>query len=170
MSLTFVAATLVATGCTNAMDGTASPSTTGAAGASSTKSGNADAFGTMEACQVLDQLLAGHGFDAGERISARNECHASKFDFATYSLALDSTQGLTEYRAQNPGATMTSINGRTAMQATPEEGMCEFALDVDQHARALATVTMARAKDATQACSNAQQYAEQLESLLPKAR
>lgn len=160
------AAALLAAGCTSSVSGAPAPETSSSA---ATSASAANVFGRMDACQVLDQLLSGQGFDPGKRYSKRNECHAQKFDFAVYSMALDPVQGLDEYKTQNPTATPTTVNGRNAMQVTPGEGMCEFALEVSQHARALATVTMAQAQQSAQACPLAQQYAERLEPLLPKS-
>lgn len=165
-----IAAGLLATACSNTVTGNPAPSNTASSGSASTSTATSNVFDTMDACQVLDQLLTGQGFNPGEKVSARNECHASKLDFGTYSIALDPVQGLAEFTSTNPSSVKTSINDRTAMQAQPGEGMCEFVLEVSQHARALAGVTMARAKDSAQACPNARQFAEKLEPLLPKAQ
>ncbi|MFD2419013.1 DUF3558 family protein [Amycolatopsis pigmentata] len=160
-------AALGLTGCSSTTPGTAFPST-GATSTGTTTTGNANVFSALNACQVLDQLLTGQGFDPGENISRRNECDASKLNFGTYSIALDPARGLSEYRTENSGAMTTTINGRNALQAKPSAAMCEFALEVGQHARALATATMAESTANAQACPSAKQLAEKLEPLLPK--
>src|SRR5690242_11373883 len=66
-------AALALAGCSNTTPGTASPST-GASGTSTTSTANANVFSALNACQVLDHLLTGQGFDPGENISRRNEC------------------------------------------------------------------------------------------------
>lgn len=164
-----IAAAVAVTGCSSTTDGNPSPSTDSAA-PSTTSTADGNVFGTLNACRVLDQLLAGQGFDPGDNESTRNECDASKLDFGTYSVALDPTQGLADFAASNPGATQTTINGRNAMQAQPTPTMCVYALEVGQKARALAMATMAYTTDDAQACPNAQQLAERLEPLLPKGR
>lgn len=158
------AAAVAVTGCSSTTPGNPLPST------STTSTASANVFGSLNACQVLDQLLAGQGFDPGANISRRNECDASKLDFGTYGIALDPGQGLSEYATDNPGAATKSINGRNALQAKPSAALCEFALQVGQHARALATATMAKSTDNAQACPSAKLLAEKLEPLLPKDR
>lgn len=167
-----IAAILATSGCSSAVSGNPVPSGTTSSGPGSTAPSSAagDVFGGMDACQVLNQLLTTQGFDPGERVSMRNECHASKLDVGTYSLALDPVQGLAEFATTDPNAVKTSINGRNVMKSQDQEGMCWFALEVGQHARALAGMTVAREKEAAQACPNARQLAEKLEPLLPKAR
>ncbi len=147
----------------SAVPGSASP-----ADAVPSTTTSANVFGTMNACQVLDQLLAGQGFDPGQNKSARNQCTASKLEFGTYGLTFDQSQNLADFAASNPGATQTAVNGRNAMQALPTPGMCVYALEVGQNARATAGVNMAYPKDNAKACPNAKQLAERLEALLPK--
>ncbi|WP_027942641.1 DUF3558 domain-containing protein [Amycolatopsis taiwanensis] len=156
-------AAMAVTGCSSTIAGTASPATTSRTG---TASGNV--FDALNACQVLDQLLAGQGFHPGDNQNTRNECTTSKLDFGAYSIALDPTRGLTEFAASNVGATQTVVNGRNAMQAEPSPGMCVYALEVGQNALALALANMASSTDNAQACPNAEQLAEKLEPLLPK--
>lgn len=164
-----IVAALGLAGCSSTTPGTASPST-GATGTSATSTANANVFSALNACQVLDHLLTGQGFAPGENISRRNECDASKLNFGTYGIALDPARGLNEYAADTPGATTTRINGRNALEAKPSAAMCEFALEVGQHARALATAVMASSTDNAQACPSAKQLAEKLEPLLPKGQ
>ncbi|WP_156131603.1 DUF3558 domain-containing protein [Amycolatopsis methanolica] len=124
----------------------------------------------MDACAVLEQLVEGEGFGPGERKTARNECHASKPDYGKYSLALDPVQGLAEYARQVPGRAPAAINGREARQGEPfgaGQGMCEFALQVGEHGRAVVTETMLRAEQRAHACEAARELATELEPLLP---
>ncbi len=151
----------LATACTDTVAGTAAP----AAGATATAS--ADVFAGLNACQLLDQLNAGQGFNPGENKSARNQCTASKPEFITYSLALDSTQGLSGFAVDNTGAREISINGRDALQADIPTGGCAVAVGVGEHALALVLATMARASEDAQGCPNAQAFAEKVEPLLP---
>lgn len=165
MALPLVAATtLTLAACSTTTMGHASPSTASA----TTSTTPANPFGTMQACQILDQLLAGQGFEPGSNKSARNQCIASKLYFGTYAVVLDPEQGLDEFSTQNPGAVSTQINGRNAMRDEPVPGMCAFALEVSRSARALVVATMPDPKDRAQACPNAKQLAERLEPLLPK--
>ncbi|MEU0462641.1 DUF3558 family protein [Amycolatopsis sp. NPDC006131] len=160
-----VACTLAAgTACTSTVPGSALP-VPGPAPSSS--SGNSDVFAGLNACQLLDQLNAGQGFNPGENKSARNQCTASKPEFITYSLALDSTQGLSGFAADNNGAREISINGRDALQADIPTGGCAVAVGVGEHALALVLATMARASEDAQGCPNAQAFAEKVEPLLP---
>lgn len=161
------AAAVVMTGCYTTMAGSASkptePTPTGTTGTV-----NSNPFGTLKACQVLDQLLAGQGFAPGDNQNARNECTTSKIDFGAYSIALDPTRDLTDFEATNAGTTQTVVNGRNAMQAKPTRGMCVYALEVGQNARALVLANMADPRQGAQSCPSAKQLAEKLEPLLPK--
>ena len=145
------------------MTGTAAP-------APATSASNSDVFANLNACQVLDQLNAGQGFEPGWNISVRNQCNATKPGFASYALALDGVQGLSEFATANTGVLDISINGRDAMQANASTGGCAVAVEVSEHARALVVVTMARASEDAQACPNARTFAERVEPLLPKVR
>jgi hypothetical protein len=122
----------------------------------------------LNACQVLDQLLAGQGFDPGKNQNKRNECTTSKLNFGAYSIALDSTQGIADFATSNAGATQTAVNGRKAMEFEPSPGMCVYALEAGQNARALAISNMASSTANARACPSAKQLAEKLEPLLPK--
>lgn len=123
----------------------------------------------MDACTVLEQLVAGQGFQPGVRKTARNECHVSKDEYGTLSLALDPLQGLAELQADDPGLASLRINGREALVGEPEHaGMCELGLEVGEHARALVLATMVDPQNYAQACPAAQELATRLEPLLPK--
>ena len=152
------------TGCTSTVTGTASP----ASGASPTAS--ADVFAGINACQVLDQLVAGDGFDPGENKSRRNECGATKPGVSTYGLALDPVQGLREFSETNDAVESTSVNGRDALQADMPVGGCAIAIEVGEHARAMVQVSLATGPDDPRACVDARAFAERLEPLLPKVR
>ncbi|GAB3576127.1 hypothetical protein GCM10027445_39700 [Amycolatopsis endophytica] len=160
----------VGTACTSAVSGTPSAAPTTQ---NSTPTGS-DVFAGLDACQLLDQLNAGQGFAPGENKSRRNQCTASKPGFATYGLALDSVQGLSEFDAANAGATSISVNGRDGMQADIPVGGCAVAVGVGvgvgEHARALVLVTMERASEDAHGCPNARAFAEKVEPLLPQAR
>ncbi|MGI6869898.1 DUF3558 domain-containing protein [Amycolatopsis sp. 3B14] len=157
-----LAATMAA--CTTTVAGTASP----ISGVSPTA--NADVFAGLNACQVLDQLVAGEGFNPGENTSRRNECGALKPRFGSYGLALDPVQGLREYRETNDAVTDVSVNGRNALQADIPTGGCAIAIEVGEHARALVQVALVTSPRDPQACVDAQVLAEKLEPLLPKVR
>ncbi|MDQ0378089.1 DUF3558 domain-containing protein [Amycolatopsis thermophila] len=118
----------------------------------------------------MEQLTADQGFGPGENISSRNECDVTKYDFATYGLALDPVQGLPEFAAANEGEVSLSVNGRDALQANIPTGGCAIAIAVTEHARAMVTVSMARYSQDSEACPNAKAFAEKVEPLLPKAR
>ncbi|WP_431903507.1 DUF3558 family protein [Amycolatopsis thermoflava] len=155
---------LAAVGCTSTVTGTATPASSAPATSS------ADVFAGLNACQVLDQLYAGEGFNPGENKTRRNECGILKPEFGSYGLALDPSQGLSEFAEANTGVQTTSINGRNAMQAPILGGGCAIAIEVTQHARALVTVNMSSTTDDPQACPNARTLAERVEPLLPKVR
>ncbi|MFD4251797.1 DUF3558 domain-containing protein [Amycolatopsis thermoflava] len=148
-------------GCTSTVSGTPSPAP------STSTAPSADVFAGLNACQILDQLNAGQGFNPGENKSARNQCVALKPDFASYALALDSAQGLAEFATTNTGVETISINGRDAMQAVTSTAGCAVAIGVGEHARALVVVTMVRASEDAQRCPNARALAERVEPLLP---
>lgn len=169
LAAAITAAALAVTSCSSTTPGTASPST-GAVSPSTASTATANVFGSLNACRILDQLVAGQGFASGTNESARNQCTTSKLNFGAYGIAFDPMQGLSEYSSQNPGATTTTINGRKALQAEPSPGFCEFALEVGQHARAQAGANMASSTANAQACPNAKQLAEKLEPLLPKGQ
>ncbi|GHF09657.1 hypothetical protein GCM10017786_49000 [Amycolatopsis deserti] len=153
---------LAAAACTNTVNGLEAP----ASSVPTTRS--TDVFNGLDACQLLDQLNTGQGFNHGENKSARNQCVALKSGFATYALALDSVQGLSEFATTNTGVVETSINGRDAMQANTSASGCAIAIGVGEHARALVIATMVRFEDNQQACPNARSLAERVEPLLPK--
>ncbi|NIH82459.1 DUF3558 domain-containing protein [Amycolatopsis viridis] len=137
----------------------------------STKATAEDELKSFDACAVLDHLVEGEGFQPGVRKTARNECHASKTDYGTYSIALDPEQGLAEFGSQASDIVPFTINGREARRGKPGiAGMCEVAIEVGEHARALAAATMTRPGDDAKACPDAQALAARLEPLLPKAR
>ncbi|NYI88333.1 hypothetical protein HNR02_001656 [Amycolatopsis endophytica] len=137
---------------------------------SSNPGSGADVFAGLNACQVVEQLTTGQGFGPGENISRRNECDATKDDFATYGLALDPVQGLTEFAAANDGEVSLSVNERNALQANIPTGGCAIAMEVGDHARAMVTVSMARYSQDSEACPNARAFAEKVEPLLPQSR
>ncbi|MDQ0378083.1 hypothetical protein [Amycolatopsis thermophila] len=85
--------------CTSTVTGTASPAASASTGTTPT---NSDVFAGLNACQVLDQLNAGQGFEPGRNISARNQCNATKPGFGSYALALDSVQGLSGSLLRTP--------------------------------------------------------------------
>ncbi|OXM62235.1 MULTISPECIES: DUF3558 domain-containing protein [Amycolatopsis] len=154
---------LATTACTTTVVGTASP-------APSASVANSDVFAGFNACQVLDQLVAGQGFNPGENKSRRNECGATKREFGTYGLALDPTQGLGEFAQTNDAVQSVSVNGRDAMQADIPTGGCAIAVEVGEHARAVVLATLITGPRDPQACVDAQALAEKLEPLLPKVR
>ncbi|GAB3576130.1 hypothetical protein GCM10027445_39710 [Amycolatopsis endophytica] len=154
---------LALSACTSTVAGTASP----APGASSDPT-TSDVFAGLDACRILDQLNAGQGFNPGENKSARNQCVALKSGFASYALALDPVQGLSEFAATNTDPLAISINGRDAMQANTPSGGCAIAIGVGEHARALVVATMVRFEENAQACPNAKAFAERVEPLLPR--
>jgi len=152
---------LVTAGCTTTVTGTASP-------APSSSVPNTDVFAGLIACQVLDQLVAGEGFNPGENTSRRNECGATKPEFGAYGLALDPVQGLREFAETSDGVVNRSVNGRAAMEANIPSGGCAIAIEVGEHARAMVQVALASGPRDPQACVDAQALAERLEPLLPK--
>ncbi|MEV5297080.1 DUF3558 domain-containing protein [Amycolatopsis methanolica] len=125
-------------------------------------------FADMNACQILDQLNAGQGFERGRNISKRNECTASKYEYGANGLALDPVQGLAEFRQTDPGASEITINGRKALEVFGEIGGCAIAVEVGPHARALINVNMASPRNNPQACPDARSLAERVEPLLPR--
>ncbi|WP_243859190.1 DUF3558 domain-containing protein [Amycolatopsis arida] len=136
---------------------------------STTAPGN-DVFAGLNACRVIDDLLDDQGFNPGENKTARNECVASKLEYGGIGLALDSTQGIAELAKRSPDAVELKINGRKALQTPTNIGTgCAVALEVDQHARAMVTVSPVGSSD-LDACAEARRYAEELEPKLPEAR
>ncbi|GAB3570274.1 hypothetical protein GCM10027445_23500 [Amycolatopsis endophytica] len=127
-------------------------------------------FAGLNACQVLDQLVAGEGFDPGENISRRNECDATKPGVSTYGLALDPVQGLREFAETSEGLVNATVNGRQAMQADIPLGGCAIAIEVGAHARAMVQVALATGPRDPRACVDAQAFAEKLEPLLPEGQ
>ncbi|GAB3570293.1 hypothetical protein GCM10027445_23550 [Amycolatopsis endophytica] len=146
--------------CTSTVAGTASPVVTSSAAS--------DVFAGLNACQVLDRLVAGEGFDPGVNKSRRNECGATKPEFGTYGLALDPVQGLREFAETSEDVVTTSVNGRNALQASIPLGGCAIAIEVGEHARAMVQVSLSTTPRDPQACVDAQAFAEKLEPLLPR--
>ncbi|NIH84663.1 DUF3558 domain-containing protein [Amycolatopsis granulosa] len=129
-----------------------------------------DVFAGLNACQILDRLVAGQGFDPGENKSHRNQCGATKHDFGTLGVALDPKQGLSEFAQANAAVRSTSVNGRDALQADIPTGGCAIAVEVGEHARALVLATLVTGPRDPQACVDAHSLAEKLEPLLPKVQ
>ncbi|NIH86170.1 DUF3558 family protein [Amycolatopsis granulosa] len=154
----------VVTACTSTVSGSPSPAPVVPP---ISRPGSSDVFAGLDACRLLDQLNAGQGFNPGENKSRRNQCTASKLDFATYSIALDATQGLREFAATNTGVREISVHARKAMEADISTGGCAVAVEVADRALALVLVTMARGSEDAQGCPNARSFAEKLEPLLP---
>ncbi|WP_431928111.1 DUF3558 domain-containing protein [Amycolatopsis tucumanensis] len=153
--------------CTATVDGAPAPDP--AVTASPTGTNASDLLRSLDACTVLDQLLAGQGFQPGERKTVRNECVASKSEYGALAIALDPVQGLAELQAQEPRAMSTQVNGRSALQVgSPADGMCEVGLAVGEHARALVIASISRSDVRDQVCTAAQELAGRLEPLLPK--
>ncbi|GHF09650.1 hypothetical protein GCM10017786_48990 [Amycolatopsis deserti] len=157
-------AALTTAACTSTVSGTATPAS------SAPTTSSADVFAGLNACQVLDQLYAGQGFNPGENKTRRNECGILKPQFGSYGLALDPSQGLSEFAAANTEVQDISINGRNAMQANILGGGCAIAIEVTEHARAMVTVNMSNTTDDPKACPNARTLAEKVEPLLPKVQ
>ncbi|NIH78776.1 DUF3558 domain-containing protein [Amycolatopsis viridis] len=129
----------------------------------------ADVLKSMDACTVLNQLLAGQGFDQGERKTTRNECVATKLDYGGLGIALDPVQNLAELQAQLPGTTGLQISGRKALMGQPSgPGSCEVGLEVDEHARAVVIASISRSDLRDQVCTAAQELATKLEPVLPR--
>ncbi|NIH87388.1 DUF3558 domain-containing protein [Amycolatopsis granulosa] len=160
-----MAVALVTAGCSTVVSGSPAP----AAGSASRNSVDPqEALRKLDACALLDRLLTGEGFDPGERKTTRNECVTTKIDYGARGIALDPVQGLADYQAQVPAATPVEINGRRAVQGKPTgQGSCEFALEVGEHARAMATAVIS-GTDESRVCTVAQELATKLEPLLPR--
>ncbi|GAB3584019.1 hypothetical protein GCM10027445_59600 [Amycolatopsis endophytica] len=158
------AAVVTLSGCSQTVSGTASPEPHPSANVSVE-----DSLKALDACAVLAQLVEGQGFEPGVRKTVRNECHASKADYGTYSLALDPYQGLAEFEGQATEIVPLQINGREGREGKPGiAGMCEVALEVGEHARALTAATMTRPGDDAKACPAARDLAAKVEPLLPE--
>ncbi|WP_235716329.1 DUF3558 domain-containing protein [Amycolatopsis sp. ATCC 39116] len=160
-AITILGAVLV--GCTSTVHGTPSPATSGIP----TSANANDPFAGLVACQVLDQLNAGQGFNPGDNISHRNECTATKPGLGSNGLALDPVQGLAEFRETDPDATETTVNGRKALEVQNALG-CTVAFEVSEHARVLAQMAMSQPENNSQACPLARDLAARVEALLPK--
>ncbi|TVT31543.1 DUF3558 domain-containing protein [Amycolatopsis rhizosphaerae] len=177
-AIRFLAATscvaVVLVGCSSTTSGTPMPLTSIAGPSTSgpdTSSTSANVLANLNACQVLDQVLAGQGFNPGENKSRRNECGALKPGYGDFDLSLDPVQGLAEFTRTDLDAIKIDINGRNAMQATEElGGGCSVAMEVSAHARAVVGVTMSSPSQDSLACSNARQLAQRVEPLLPKGQ
>nr|WP_243869635.1 DUF3558 domain-containing protein [Amycolatopsis granulosa] len=151
-------------GCTATVPGTASP----AASSTPASANNGDPFSGMVACQVLDQLNAGQGYNPGDNISHRNECTATKPGLGSNGIALDPLQGLAEFKEVNPEATATTVNSRRALEVFHKVGGCAIAFEVGEHARVLINVAMAMPERNAEACPLAHDLASRAEPLLPK--
>ncbi len=121
----------------------------------------------MIACQVLDQLNSGQGFNPGDNISRRNECTATKPGLGSNGLALDPVQGLAAFKQVNPESIDITVNGRKALQEQNPLG-CTIAFEVSEHARVLAQMAMSQPERNAEACPLAHDLAERVEALLPK--
>ncbi|GAB3570281.1 hypothetical protein GCM10027445_23520 [Amycolatopsis endophytica] len=153
-------------GCTSTVEGTASPAPDAGPGSSAAS----DVLAGLNACQALDQLNAGQGYEPGVNKTRRNECGASKPGVSGNSLALDPAQGLSEFAPTNKAVVDLMVKGRAAMKADIPTGGCAIAAEAGEHARALVLVTLSTGPRDPQACVDAQALAEKLEPLLPSGR
>ncbi|NIH84439.1 DUF3558 domain-containing protein [Amycolatopsis granulosa] len=162
------AATLIAAAVCAAVTATACATTvTGAARPASGLRPGTDVFVGMDACRVLDQLLAGQGFSPGEKERSTNGCTASKYGFGSYALVLDPVQGLEVFRTRYPGTSEISINDRRGLYFyDPRFQFCALALEVTEQSRVLVLASAIKSGQ-DQACQNAQGVARRLEPLLP---
>ncbi|WP_216215576.1 DUF3558 domain-containing protein [Amycolatopsis aidingensis] len=128
-----------------------------------------DALASMDACTVLEELLAGQGFGPLESKTARNECGATKIRYGGVGLALAPTQNLAEFAATTPGATSFQINGRDAMEGEGQAGSCLVAMAVGEKARVMTSMN-AVGSSGIDECAEARKYAKQLEPMLPKVQ
>jgi len=166
VAISAVASALLAvSACSTTVTGTPSPEPR----ATSSSPSAGEALNALDACTVLDHLLAGQGFDPGVSKTARNECHASKLEYGTLSLALDPSQGLAEFEASADAVTQFDLSGRRAVSGVPAgPGTCAVVLEVTEHARAMAGATMLAPERQAQACPAARELATALEPLLPR--
>jgi len=162
--LAVVTATLALVACSSTVSGTPLPAPT----VSPTHATAEDGLRSLEACAVLNQLLAGQGFDPGERKTVRNECVATKLEYGALGIALDPQQSLGDLTGQLPESSHFDINGRNAVIGQPSgEGSCEVGLEVGQRARAVVIASISREDLRDQVCPAAQELATKLEPLLP---
>jgi len=167
IGLAALSAVLIVTACSSTVSGIPSPDPR--ASSMTPSAGPQDALSALDSCTILEQLVAGQGFEAGVRKTARNECHVSKPEYGTLSLALDPQQGLADLETQDAGRTPAEINGRRALVGEPERsGMCEVGLGVTEGSRALVLVTLVNSDLYAQACPAARDLATKLEPLLPR--
>ncbi|GAB3498036.1 hypothetical protein GCM10027521_48880 [Amycolatopsis cihanbeyliensis] len=123
----------------------------------------------MNACGVLDELVAGDGFQPGENKTARNECVATKTRYGSAGVVLDPVQGLEEFRRTDPDSVEIKINGRQALRSHDSDGFCDIAMKVSESARAIVGVSPVGSAD-FDACTDTKKYAEELEPMLPKVQ
>ncbi|NYI89685.1 hypothetical protein HNR02_003008 [Amycolatopsis endophytica] len=150
--------------CTATVSGTPSPEQR-----PSEAPGAGDALKSLDACTVLNQLLADQGFNPGERKTVRNECVATKIEYGALGIALDPVQGLDDLAGQLAGSATLEVNGRKGIIGQPSgEGSCEVGLEVGEHARAVVIASISRSDLRAQVCTAAQELAAELEPLLPR--
>ncbi|RZQ60741.1 DUF3558 family protein [Amycolatopsis suaedae] len=155
-------------GCSDTQAGTPRATGISATTPPSSSSSPPDVFNGMNACDVLNQLLASQSFEPGKNISQRNECVASKIRYGSASIALDPAQGLAEFRKTDPNASELTINGRPALEAVESFGGCAIALEVSSTARAVAGIALEDPRN--DSCPDSRRLAEKLEPLLPKVQ
>ncbi|WAL66970.1 DUF3558 family protein [Amycolatopsis cynarae] len=156
-------------GCSSTVPGRALPTPLVSTASSRTGATEPNVFGGLDACQVLDQLLAGKGFDPGAKQSASNACAANKSSYR-YQVEFDPEWGLADFANTYRNTVKTVINGRNSLQSNyPYPYICRYALEVARHSRAVVEV-LTSPHESAEACPDAKQFAEVLEPLLPKAQ
>jgi hypothetical protein len=163
VSVTLGAVTL--TGCSTDEPGNALPATTGTSPSRAAAGESAEqVFSGLVACDLLDELLSGKGYNPGENKSTRNECTTVKSGFGAYSITLTPNQGLEQLRNNYPDAEDIEIQGRPALRAVKDE-ICTVSMKVSKDARATVYASYIVSKKSP--CPMAEELAKELEPKLP---
>lgn len=154
-------------GCTNSEAGTPSPSHRTAATTHTTEVGSqADPYGHLDSCDLLDKALDDKDFPPGERvdIESDNGCQAHNPDIAAISLNLTTDATLSRW-ADEELAHRGSIHGRTAVQEPEGDDGCAVAMKVSS--QAIASVGATTDVDTDEACDMVTEVAKKVEPMLP---
>jgi hypothetical protein len=167
-------AMIVLSGCSDESKGTPLPATSNPPAGGITESGtpSGNMFGELQACDVLDKALEGHGFSAAvvDKAGSDNGCDADKYKFATVSLDLHPDLGIDDLNADPSKLHTGTVNGRRSLQIREgigAEGDCDIAMEVTENSRAMTGVSLSTGTT-DEACQFATEVAEKVEPQLPK--
>ncbi|MEC3975075.1 DUF3558 family protein [Amycolatopsis sp. H20-H5] len=164
-------------GCSSPVEGQAKPGTvpssSQASGSASPTSDPSNPFASMDPCKLLDQVLAGQGYEPAtpDIADPKRSCGTKKGAIqGQLGLALQAGQKIDDNIANPAKAAPAKINGRRSVQEKEplgDHGDCTIGMEVQSNSRALVLFNSS-SKTTDEACAAAQDLALKVEPLLPK--